>query len=83
VLVSCWRFYKGIAQGTVAQFGTWSVDEANKTLTRRPDSTFTRVNEGNDAKASISLTGDELKLTGADGGSTMWKNRIVRFLRHT
>jgi hypothetical protein len=37
--------YKGIGQGTVAQFGTWSVDEANKTLTLRSESTFTRVNE--------------------------------------
>jgi hypothetical protein len=27
--------YKGIGQGTVAQIGTWSVDEANKTLTLR------------------------------------------------
>jgi hypothetical protein len=65
--------YKGIGQGTVAQFGTWSVDEANKTLTRHPDSTFTRANEGTDAKVSISLTGDELKLTGSGGGSTTWK----------
>jgi hypothetical protein len=65
--------YKGIGQGTVAQFGTWSVDEATKTLTEHSENTFTRVNEGNDAKFSISLTGDELKITGTNGASTTWK----------
>jgi hypothetical protein len=65
--------YKGIGQGTVAQFGTWSVDESSKTLTLHSENTFTRVNEGTDRKVSISLTGDELKATGAGGGSTTWK----------
>jgi hypothetical protein len=65
--------YKGIAQGTVAQFGTWSVDEATKTLTFHPENTFTRVNEGTDRKNFISLTGDELTITVANGGSTTWK----------
>ena len=65
--------YKGIGQGTVAQFGTWSVEEASKTLTLHSENTFTRVNEGTDRKVSISLTGDELKVVVADGGSTTWK----------
>jgi hypothetical protein len=67
--------YKGIGQGTVAQFGTWSVDEATKTLTIHSENTFTRVNEGTDRKLSISLTGDELKttITGPNGGSSTWK----------
>jgi hypothetical protein len=67
--------YKGIGQGTVAQFGTWSVDEATKTVTLHPDNTFTRVNEGTDRKVSISITGDELKATiaGPNGGTATWK----------
>jgi hypothetical protein len=69
--------YKGIGQGTVAQFGTWSVNEADKTLTQHSENTFTRVNEGNDAKFSINLSGDELKAVGQGGGSVTWKRTVA------
>jgi len=45
-----------------ANFGTWSVSEADKTLTQRYDGALRPNNEGIDIKSSISLTGDQLKL---------------------
>jgi hypothetical protein len=46
-----------------ANFGTWSVGEADKTLTQRFEGALRPNNEGTDAKSTVSLTGDELKLT--------------------
>jgi hypothetical protein len=46
-----------------ANFGTWSVSEADKSLVQHFDGALRPNNEGSDAKYSISLTGDELKLT--------------------
>jgi hypothetical protein len=45
-----------------ANFGTWSVSEADKILTQHFDGALRPNNEGTDVKSSISLTGDELKL---------------------
>jgi hypothetical protein len=61
--------YKAIGQGTVAQFGTWSINEADKTLAQHVESSFTRKNEGSDAKLTVNLTGDELKLVMANGAT--------------
>jgi hypothetical protein len=53
----------------IANFGTWSVNEADKTLIRRIDGALspnvegTLVNSG--APVTVSLAGDELKLTQA------------------
>jgi Lipocalin-like domain len=47
-----------------ANFGTWSVNEADKTVTERFESALRPNNEGTDVKNSISLAGDELKLSG-------------------
>jgi hypothetical protein len=52
-----------------ANFGTWSVNEADKTLTRRYDAALFPNNEGQDFKASVSLAGEELKLSGQTEGS--------------
>ena len=46
-----------------ANFGTWSVSEADKTLTQRYEGALRPNNEGADVRSSISLAGDELKLT--------------------
>jgi hypothetical protein len=46
-----------------ANFGTWSINEADKTLTRRYESALTPNNEGTEQKYSVSLAGDELKLS--------------------
>ena len=45
-----------------ANFGTWSVSDADKILTQHFDGALRPNNEGTDVKSSISLTGDELKL---------------------
>jgi hypothetical protein len=47
---------------TAANFGTWSVNEADKTLTRRLDGALNPNNDGSETKASVSLSGDELRL---------------------
>jgi hypothetical protein len=51
------------ARGFAANFGTWSVDEANKTLIRKYELALIPNNDGIETKAAVSLTGDELKLT--------------------
>jgi hypothetical protein len=46
-----------------ANCGTWSVNEADKTLIRKFGIALIPNNDGMESKASVSLTGDELKLT--------------------
>jgi len=46
-----------------ANFGTWSVNEADKTLTRRLEGALNPNNEGSETKATVNLSGDELKIT--------------------
>jgi hypothetical protein len=46
-----------------ANFGTWSVSEPGKTLTQRFEGALRPNNEGTDVKTSVSLAGDELKLS--------------------
>jgi hypothetical protein len=48
-----------------ANAGTWSLSEADKILTQRFDAALRPNNEGMDIKSSVSLVGDELKLTSA------------------
>ena len=66
-------YYKAIAQGLVANFGTWSVNEADKTLTRKFEGALFPNVEGTEPKESISLTGDELKLSGSAVGASVWR----------
>jgi hypothetical protein len=47
-----------------ANFGTWSANEADKTITRHYEIALRPNNQGTDLKNSVTLTGDELKLTG-------------------
>jgi hypothetical protein len=47
--------------GTVATFGTWSVNEADKTISRRPEASLLPNDEGIEQKYAVSLAGDELK----------------------
>jgi hypothetical protein len=46
-----------------ANYGTWSVNEADKTLSRKVEGALNPNNVGNEVKSTVSLTGDELKLT--------------------
>jgi hypothetical protein len=45
-----------------ANFGTWSVSEADKTFTRHFEAALGPNNEGIDLKAPVSLGGDEMKI---------------------
>jgi hypothetical protein len=61
---------KSIVEGILAQFGTYSVSEADKIITRHIEScTFPNWN-GMDRKSSFSISGDELSITGLSGTST-------------
>jgi hypothetical protein len=51
------------AQDFRADFGTWSVNEADKTLTEHWEGALGPNAEGMDFKNSVSLAGDELKET--------------------
>jgi hypothetical protein len=57
------------AKGFAANFGTWSVNEADKTLVRKYEGALIPNNEGIETKTSVSLAGDELKLVGETLGS--------------
>jgi hypothetical protein len=52
------------APGVADNFGTWSVNEADKTLTRHIVGTITPAIEGKDYKVNISLNGEEMRLAG-------------------
>jgi hypothetical protein len=45
-----------------ANFGTWSVNEADKTLTLHMVGALIPANEGKDLKLNISLNGEELRV---------------------
>jgi hypothetical protein len=49
-------------------FGTWSVNEADKTLTRHFVGALDPALEGKDFKVNISLNGEEMRFTGEVGG---------------
>ena len=65
--------YKAVAQGVVANFGTWSFNEADQSLTAHIEAALFPNAEGTDAKLSVSLTGDELRLVAANGGVNVWR----------
>jgi hypothetical protein len=49
-------------------FGTWSVNEADKTLIRHYDGALNPNNDGTDTKVTVSLSGDELRLSTVSPG---------------
>ena len=64
--------YKAIGQGTVAQFGTWSVNETDKVLMQHAESTF--FPGGIDSKYTVTLKGNDLTLVGGPANGTFsWK----------
>ena len=58
---------KLVAQGLLANFGTWSVNEAAKTFTRHVEGALFPNIEGIDLEASVSVTGDQVKFIGQWG----------------
>jgi Lipocalin-like domain len=61
--------FAAAARPFAANFGTWSVNEADKTLIRKYELALIPNNDALESKVSVSLSGDELKLvgTGANG----------------
>ncbi len=70
------------AKETIAQFGTWSLDESTKTMTRRIELALNPNNAGAEAKLAVTVSGDELTLTNASsiltGGQTQEVYRRVK-----
>ena len=54
--------YGEAARAFAGNFGTWSINEADKTLTRRYEAALIPNVEGTDRKEAVSLTGNEMKL---------------------
>jgi hypothetical protein len=61
---------KPSADGFVAQFGTWSIEEGGKTFSTRVVGAMNQTIEGTENKLTYSMTGDEMRLTSADGKIT-------------
>jgi hypothetical protein len=54
--------FKAAALGLVANFGTWSLNEADKTMTIHYEGALFPNIEGTEVKNTVSLSGDELKV---------------------
>jgi hypothetical protein len=66
--------YKSIAQGVVANFGTWSVNEADKTLSLHIEGALFPNAEGTEGKSTIaSVTSDEMKISGGPLVNATWR----------
>jgi len=52
-----------VVQGTTATFGTWSIDEASKTVTVRYVGGMFPNQAGTDSKRTVSVSGNELKVS--------------------
>jgi len=64
--------YKAATMGLQAQFGTWSVNEADKTITLHIDGAIFPNVEGTDGKQTVSVSGDEVTLV-SQFGSNVWR----------
>jgi hypothetical protein len=67
-----------IVQGTTANFGTWTVDEASKTLTVRYEGSLFPNQAGSESKRTVAVTGDELRVTNPATGSGMRSDTVWR-----
>jgi hypothetical protein len=69
---------KAAVHGTTATFGTWSIDEASKTLTVRSEGSMFPNQVGSESKRTVTLQGDQLRVSNpspASGGKSesVWK----------
>jgi hypothetical protein len=71
--------YAAWAQGTAAQFGSWSIDETNKTLVQQVEGALNPNNGGSEKKATVSLVGNELKVT--DPTTATGESRVTVYRR--
>jgi Lipocalin-like domain len=65
-------------QGTTATFGTWSVDEASKTVTVRYVGGMFPNQAGTESKRTVSITGDELRVANPATASGMKSDSVYR-----
>ena len=56
--------FAAAARSFAANFGSWSVDESNKTLVRKYDLALIPNNDALETKVSVGISGDDLKLVG-------------------
>ena len=54
---------KAVVQATAVHFGTWTINEADKSVIQHVEAHIYPNDDGRDTKLSITLTGDELKYT--------------------
>ena len=73
--------YKAIAVGVIASFGTWSVDEARKTITLQVEGDLFPNFEGSDIKGTVSVNGDEMKTKGEILGDAVWHRHGQAFVQ--
>lgn len=69
---------KAVLAGTVAYFGTWSVDEAKKSMTVRIDGSLFPNQAGTVSTRNIELAGDELKVSNPAPGSGWRAENVFR-----
>jgi len=69
---------KAAVQGTTATFGTWTVDEASKTMTARYVGGMFPNQAGTDSKRTFSVTGDELRITNPATAAGMRSDNVWR-----
>jgi hypothetical protein len=70
--------YGEAARGFAGNFGTWSVNEAEKTLTRRFEGALIPNVEGTETKITVSLSGDELKLSSTSPITQVRTDQVYR-----
>jgi Lipocalin-like domain len=70
-----------IVQGTTANFGTWTVDEASKTLTVRYVGSLFPNQAESESKRIVNVTGDELRVSNPATGSGMRSDTVWRRAR--
>jgi len=65
--------YKAVVQGSIANFGTYSVNEANKTFTLRYEGSTFPNRIGTEETRPVVIEGDEMRITNpapSTGGPT-------------
>ena len=66
--------YKAVAKGVQANFGTWTSNEADKTVAYHIEGALFPNAEGTDGKATVvSITADEMKTSGTALGNATWR----------
>jgi hypothetical protein len=68
--------YKAIAAGLYASFGTWSINETNKTITHHADGALFPDDEGTDwgTFTVVNISADELRIAlGQTGQPAVWR----------